>query len=74
MDQQAQLQFWTQLLHLDGFQVVHIRQDTPADPIRLTLIPTAPVGLCPQCHRSCDSIHRRTESDPVRDLPLAPRR
>jgi transposase len=72
MDQQAQLQFWTQLLHLDGFQVVHLRQDTPADPIRLTLIPTVPVGLCPQCHCSCDSIHRRTESDPVRDLPFGP--
>jgi transposase len=72
MNQQEQLGFWTQLLHLDGFQVVHLRQDTPADPIRLTLLPNLPLGVCPTCHRSCDSIHRRSESDPVRDLPFGP--
>ena len=31
MNEKEQLRFWTQLLHLDGFQVVHVRQDTPAD-------------------------------------------
>jgi transposase len=72
MNQQDQLQVWTQLLHLDGFQVVHLRQDTPADPLRLTLIPTVPLGVCPQCHRSCDAIHRRSDSHPVRDLPFGP--
>jgi transposase len=72
MNRQDQLQFWTQLLHLDGFQVVHLRQDTPADPIRLTFIPTIPLGVCPQCHHCCDSIHRRSESGPVRDLPFGP--
>jgi transposase len=72
MNEKEQLQFWTQLLHLDGFQVVHIRQDTPADPIRLTLIPTVPLGVCPQCHRSCDTIHRRSDSHAVRDLSFGP--
>src|ERR1700719_2736899 len=72
MNQNEQLQFWTQLLHLDGFQVVHLRQDTPADPIRLTLLPAISLGVCPHCHHCCDSIHRRSESDPVRDLPFGP--
>jgi len=72
MNQKEQLQFWTQLLHLDGFQVVHVRQDTPADPIRLTLLPNIPLGVCPSCRRSCDTIHRRSESNPVRDLPFGP--
>jgi transposase len=72
MNEKEQLQFWTQLLHLDGFQVVHVRQDTPADPIRLTLLPNLPLGVCPSCHRSCDTIHRRSESNPVRDLPFGP--
>jgi transposase len=72
MNQKEQLQFWTQLLHLDGFQVVHVRQDTFADPIRLTLLPNIPLGVCPSCHRSCDTIHRRSESNPVRDLPFGP--
>jgi transposase len=72
MNQKEQLQFWTQLLHLDGFQVIHVRQDTPADPIRLTLLPNLPLGVCPSCHCSCDTIHRRLESSPVRDLPFGP--
>jgi transposase len=72
MSQNDPLQFWTQLLHLDGFQVVHVRRDTPADPIRLTLIPNTPLGVCPYCHRSCAAIHRRSESDPMRDLPWGP--
>jgi transposase len=72
MNQQEQLQFWTQLLHLDGFQVVHLHQGTPTDPIRLTLLPTVPLGVCPQCHHCCDAIQRRSESRPVRDLPFGP--
>jgi transposase len=72
MNPQEQLQFWTQLLHLDGFQVVHLDRTTPADPIRLTLLPTIPLGVCPQCHHCCDAIHRRSESGPVRDLPFGP--
>jgi transposase len=70
MNPKNQLPFWTQLLRLDGFQVVHVRQDTLADPIRLTVIPNLPLGVCPQCHRSCDSINRRSESGPVRDLSV----
>jgi len=72
MNEKEQLRFWTQLLHLDGFQVVHVRQDTPADPLRLTLLPTIPLGVCPHCHRSCDTIHRRSDSHPLRDLPFGP--
>ena len=72
MNENDQLHYWTQLLRLDGFQVVHLRHDTPADPIRLTLIPTTALGVCPHCHHCCDAIHRRSESDRVRDLPFGP--
>src|ERR1700757_891702 len=72
MTEKGELEFWTQLLRLDGFQVVHVCTETPADPIRLTLPPNLPVGVCPDCHRSCAAIHRRSESDPVRDLPFGP--
>src|SRR5258708_21954658 len=70
MREQDQLDFWTELLHLEGFRVVHVRADTPADPLRLTVIPTTPLGLCPHCQHACDAIHRRHESDPVKDLAL----
>ena len=72
MTESEQLDFWTQLLRLDGFRVAHVRRDTPTDPVRLTVVPNTPLGLCPHCHRACDTIHRRWESDPVRDLPLGP--
>ncbi len=72
MTEKEQLDFWTQLLRLDGFRVAHVRRDTPTDPVRLTVVPNTPLGLCPHCHRACDTIHRRWESDPVRDLPLGP--
>jgi transposase len=72
MNDKDQLQFWTQLLRLEGFQVVHVRRDTPADPVRLTLSPDHPVGVCPACHRSCAAMHRRSDSGPVRDLPFGP--
>ncbi len=62
--------FWTELLHLEGFRVVHIRTDAPADPVRLTLIPSPPLGLCPHCHRVSDTIHSRRDSQPVKDLPV----
>ena len=73
MCEQGRLAFWTKLLHLDGFQVVHEALTAPAEPLRFTVIPQTPVGLCPHCGQVCDSIHRRWESDPVRDLPIGQR-
>jgi transposase len=65
MSQQASLDWWTT-------QVLSERRDTPSDPVRLVLAPTATVALCPHCSRPSDSIHRRTDSDPSRDLPHGP--
>ena len=72
MSASAALDFWTEILHLDGFQVAHVRHDSPTDPVRLTIIPTLPLGLCPHCQRATDTIHRRHDSEPVKDLPIGP--
>ena len=72
MSENDQLDFWTQVLRLDGFRVAHVRKDTPQDPVRLTVIPATAVGLCPHCQCVCDTIHRRTDSGPVHDLPCGP--
>lgn len=61
------LSFWTNFLRLDGFRVVHVSADRPTDPVRLTVLPTAAVALCPHCQRPCDSIHRHYQSEPVKD-------
>jgi transposase len=73
MNENDLLTFWTNFLRLDGFRVVHISTDRPADPVRLTVIPITAVALCPHCHRPCDTIQRRYQSEPVKDLPLGPK-
>ena len=72
MNEQASLNLWTKQVRLDGYKVVSERRDTPSDPVRLTLVSTAEVGLCPHCSHPTDSVHRRSDSDPIRDLPHGP--
>lgn len=69
MSEQASLNLWTKQVRLEGYKVVSERRDMPSDPVRLTLAATCEVGLCPHCSRSSGSVHRRTDSDPIRDLP-----
>ena len=69
MSDQASLNLWTKQVRLEGFKVVSERRDTPSDPVRLTLAPTAEVALCTRCSRPTDQVHRRVDSDPIRDLP-----
>jgi|SRR6516165_3953967 len=72
MNEQASLDLWTKQVRLDGYKVVSERRDTPSDPVRLTLVSTAEVGLCPHCSHPTGSVHRRSDSDPIRDLPHGP--
>jgi transposase len=69
MSDQASLNLWTKQVRLEGYKVVSERRDTPSDPVRLTVVATAEVALCPHCSRPSDSVHRRSDSDPIRDLP-----
>lgn len=72
MSEQASLSHWDRQLRLDGLKVVHERRDTPKDPVRLTVTATIDVGLCPHCSRPTDKVHRRLDSEPIRDLPHGP--
>lgn len=69
MSEQASLNLWTKQVRLEGYKVVSERRDTPSDPVRLTLVATCEIALCPHCSRPSDSVHRRSDSDPIRDLP-----
>lgn len=72
MSEQDSLNLWNKQLRLEGYKVVSERRDTPSDPVRLTLAATCEIALCPHCSRPSDSVHRRTDSDPIRDLPHGP--
>ncbi|HTU08248.1 MAG TPA: transposase family protein [Trebonia sp.] len=73
MNENALLIFWNKLLCLEGFHVVHVDNDDPTEPVRLTVIPTTDLALCPHCQRPCETIHRRYQAEPVKDLPLGSR-
>lgn len=73
MGERDQLAFWTKLLNLDGYQVVHEELGAPDEPRRFTVIPKTPVGVCPHCGQLAEDVHRRTESGRVHDLPLGER-
>jgi transposase len=68
----SSLELWTRQLGLEGFEVVHERHDRPDDPVRLTLVSTARVALCPHCQRPSESEHTRRDSNPIRDLSHGP--
>lgn len=72
MTEPDRLAFWTKALNLPDFQVVHEHRDTATDPLRLTIVPQLPLGLCSGCRRATDVIHRTYESQPVKDLSLGP--
>jgi transposase len=73
MNENDLLTFWNKLLRLEGFRVVHVDNDDPTGPVRLTVLPTTDLALCPHCQRPCDTIHRRYQAEPVKDLPLGSR-
>jgi len=70
MTERERLDFWTRTLNLPGFRVVHEARTTPDDPVVFTVRPAVECSVCPRCHKPTDSIHRTTDSDRVRDLPL----
>src|ERR1700734_473659 len=72
MTEQDHLDFWTKTLNLPDFQVVHMRRDTPSDPLRLTVVPAMPLALCSSCCRATDCVHRTLDSRPVKDLSIGP--
>jgi transposase len=72
MSESDRLHFWTEMLRLKDFQVIHVQQDTPSDPLRFTLRPRLDVAPCPHCQKLSDTIHRTTTSDRIKDLPVGP--
>ena len=59
----------TQLLGLEGFEVVDVREDSGRGLRQWVVVPTVAVGLCPQCYRATAQRHQTRERT-VRDLPM----
>jgi transposase len=66
------LEFWTEVLRLPDFAVVHYQEDTP-QLLCLTVKPKHEVGVCPHCGRLSEEVHQRRTRERIKDLPLGSR-
>jgi len=62
--------FWTVLLSLPDFEVVHVEEDRQEKRLCLTVIPKHRMGVCPQCGRACDEVKQRRTRERIRDLSI----
>ena len=65
----SDLHTWTELLDLDGFEVVDVESDRAGKVRRLTVIATSIAALCPHCGMAAGERHACHDREVV-DLPL----
>ena len=65
------LEFWTRLLHLAGFGVVHCLEESHPPRYVLTVVAEHRVGLCPHCHSACADVHQTRTRERIVDLPIS---
>ena len=64
------LSFWTELLHLPGFEVAHVYEDADLKRLFVTVVPKQSVGVCPHCGEVCDKVKQRRTRDGIQDLSI----
>jgi transposase len=64
------LRFWTDLLDLAGFVVVHHDDDAPGNRHCFTVAPRHEIGVCPQCGQPSETIKQRRNRERIWDLPI----
>jgi transposase len=69
MDTDKELEAVGMLLDLPEYEVVAVTRDPSRKRSRITLVPKALVGLCPQCGVVCGKRHLCRDRE-VRDLPM----
>ena len=60
-------------LTLPGYEVSHYAEDGIDGVLRLSVVPTQIVELCPDCGRPCDSWHQKRWLENILDFPLGGR-
>lgn len=68
-------EFWTGVLNLEGFEVVHRRHEaaTPNSQEQLwrfTVAPALAAGVCPDCGRVSTTRHQTRDRERIHDLPI----
>src|ERR1019366_8341436 len=65
------LEFWTRLLHLPGFVVVHCQEELQPPRYGLTVAAEHRVGVCPHCNTVCAEVHQTRTRERIVDLPIS---
>lgn len=64
------LDFWTDLLDLPGFVVVHHDDDAHHNRHCFTVAPRHEIGICPHCHKPSQTLKQRRNRQRILDLPI----
>lgn len=65
------LQFWTVLLQLPSYVVVHCQEDTDLRRYCFTVAPEHRIGVCPHCHKASETVHQTRTCELIKDLPIS---
>ena len=65
------LSFWTRLLQLPNFVVVHAEEDAQARRYCFTVTPEHRIGVCPHCNKASEVVHQTRARERILDLPIS---
>ena len=65
------LEFWTRLLHLPGFVVVHSQEELHPPRYCFTVAAEHRVGVCPHCNKISEEVHQTRTRERIVDLPIS---
>ena len=65
------LEFWTHLLRLPGFVVVHAEENADQRRYCFTVAPEQRIGVCPHCQKVSDEVHQTRTRESIKDLPIS---
>ena len=62
--------FWTGVLNLDGFEVIHQGHEAAHQMWHFTVVPSVSAGVRPDCGRVSTDRHQTRDRERIHDLPL----
>lgn len=65
------MQFWTGVLQLPNFVVVHGEEDSQQRRYCFTVTPEHRVGVCPHCNKASEEVHQTRTRERIQDLPIS---
>src|ERR1051325_11475071 len=65
------LPFWTDLLGLPDYDVLHCQAEADRRHYCFTVGPRHRVGICPRCGKVNETIHQTRTRERIKDLPIS---